>query len=132
MTEFLKGYVVSQFLGEPVWIDDLAIAYANKDEKLFDHFAKVYGNCFKSKISHQVDKFIGLKVTRDRNARTVTLSQELYIEKMADRFLPNKTLHKPTTTPAWFIDKAQRTSTYTKLGLAANESDSAMKQGKPL
>eukprot|EP00965_Chrysotila_dentata_P038509 1279402-Pleurochrysis_carterae.AAC.1 len=27
---------------------------------------------------------------------------------MADRLLPNKTLRKPTTTPAWFTDKAQR------------------------
>eukprot|EP00965_Chrysotila_dentata_P087568 2890502-Pleurochrysis_carterae.AAC.1 len=50
-TEFLKGF----------WNDDLAIAYANKDEKLFGHFAKACGNRFKSKISNQVDKFIGLK-----------------------------------------------------------------------
>eukprot|EP00965_Chrysotila_dentata_P106169 3506509-Pleurochrysis_carterae.AAC.1 len=50
---------------------------------------------------------------------------------MADRFLPNETLRKPTTTPACFTDKAQRTSTYTKLALAANESDIAIKQGKP-
>eukprot|EP00965_Chrysotila_dentata_P096371 3184657-Pleurochrysis_carterae.AAC.2 len=111
---------------------DLAIAYANTDEKLFDHFAKAYGNCFTlNKIFDQIDKFNGLAVTRDRNARTVTLSQELYIEKMADRFLPNKTLRKPTTTPAWFTNKAQRTSTYTKIGLTANESNSAMKRGKP-
>eukprot|EP00965_Chrysotila_dentata_P065762 2178821-Pleurochrysis_carterae.AAC.1 len=84
-TEFIEGYDFSQFWGQPciftfkrdnllvfviVWIDDLAIAFANKDEKLFDHFAKACGNLFKSKISNQVDKFIGLKVTRDRNART--------------------------------------------------------------
>eukprot|EP00965_Chrysotila_dentata_P042752 1419382-Pleurochrysis_carterae.AAC.1 len=50
---------------------------------------------------------------------------------MADRFLPNKTLRKPTTTPAWFTDKAQRTSPYTKFLASTNESDSAMKQGKP-
>eukprot|EP00965_Chrysotila_dentata_P048999 1625357-Pleurochrysis_carterae.AAC.3 len=55
-TESLKGYGFSQFWGGPciyitykrdnsfllviVWIDELAIAYASKDEKLFDHFAK--------------------------------------------------------------------------------------------
>eukprot|EP00965_Chrysotila_dentata_P115811 3828185-Pleurochrysis_carterae.AAC.1 len=50
---------------------------------------------------------------------------------MADRFLPNKTLRKPTTRRAWFTDKAQRTSTSTKLDLAANQSDSAKKQCKP-
>eukprot|EP00965_Chrysotila_dentata_P102504 3383929-Pleurochrysis_carterae.AAC.1 len=50
-TDFLKSYGYTQFLGEPcifavkrdgsfllviVWIDDVAIAYANKDENLFD------------------------------------------------------------------------------------------------
>eukprot|EP00965_Chrysotila_dentata_P033805 1124913-Pleurochrysis_carterae.AAC.1 len=119
------------FLLVIIWIDDLPIAYANKDEKLYDHFTKAYGKRFKSEISNQVDRFIGLKVTRDLNARTATLLQELHIEEMADRFLPNnKTLRKPTTTPAWFTDKTRRTSTYTKLCLAANEFDSAMKQGK--
>ncbi|NJR41756.1 MAG: hypothetical protein HC767_02915, partial [Akkermansiaceae bacterium] len=145
-TDFLKSYGFTQFWGEPciftlkrdgsfllviVWIDDLAIAYANKDENLFDQFATAYGKRFKSKISACVDKFIGLKITRNRDARTLTLSQELYIEKMADRFLPNKTLRKSTTTPAWFTDKAQRVSTFSKLGIATTESDSAIKQGKP-
>eukprot|EP00965_Chrysotila_dentata_P109524 3620079-Pleurochrysis_carterae.AAC.1 len=50
---------------------------------------------------------------------------------MADRFLPNKTLRKSTTTPAWFTDKAKRVSTFSKLGIATTESDSAIKHGKP-
>eukprot|EP00965_Chrysotila_dentata_P123059 4067608-Pleurochrysis_carterae.AAC.1 len=49
---------------------------------------------------------------------------------MADHFLPNKTLRKSTTTPAWFTDKAQQASTLSKLGIATTESESATKQGK--
>eukprot|EP00965_Chrysotila_dentata_P084232 2781463-Pleurochrysis_carterae.AAC.1 len=122
-THFLKSYGFTQFWGEPniftlerdgsfllviAWIDDLTIAYANNDKNLFDQFETAYGKRFKRKIFACVDKFIGLKITRNRNARTLTLSQELYIEKMADRFLPNKALRKSTTTPAWFTDKALR------------------------
>eukprot|EP00965_Chrysotila_dentata_P175066 5778878-Pleurochrysis_carterae.AAC.2 len=144
-TEFLKSYNVTQFPGEPciftlkrdsfllviVWIDDLAIAYANKDGPLFDHFATAYAKRFRSKISACVDKFIGLKTTRDRDARTLTLSQQLHIEKMADCFLPNKALRKSTTTRAWFTDKTQRVSTFSKLAIATTKSDSAIKQGTP-
>eukprot|EP00965_Chrysotila_dentata_P009918 323362-Pleurochrysis_carterae.AAC.1 len=56
-TDFLKSYAFTQFWGEPCiftlkrggsfllvifWIDDLAIAYANKDKALFDQFATAY------------------------------------------------------------------------------------------
>eukprot|EP00965_Chrysotila_dentata_P005061 165688-Pleurochrysis_carterae.AAC.1 len=146
-TDFLKSYGFTQFWGEPciltlkrdglflliiIWIDDLAIAYANKDENLFDQLATAYGKRVKSKISDCVDKFIGLKITRNRDARMLSLSQELCIEKMAGRFLPNRrTLRKSTTTPTWLTDKAQRVSTLSKLGIATIESESAIKQGKP-
>eukprot|EP00965_Chrysotila_dentata_P044642 1483538-Pleurochrysis_carterae.AAC.1 len=50
---------------------------------------------------------------------------------MIDHFLPNKTLHKSTSMPAWFTDKEQRVRTFSKPGIAATESDSAVKQGKP-
>eukprot|EP00965_Chrysotila_dentata_P254181 6211789-Pleurochrysis_carterae.AAC.2 len=113
------------FLLVIVWIDDIAIAYANNDESFFDEFATAYGKRFKSKVTARVDKFITLKTTRNRNARALMLSQELlFIEKMADRFLPNKRLRKLTTTPAWFTEKAQRVRTLSKLGIAATESDS--------
>eukprot|EP00965_Chrysotila_dentata_P166392 5493389-Pleurochrysis_carterae.AAC.1 len=72
--------------------------------------------------------FIDLKITRNRDARTLTLSQELHIDKMADRFMPNKTLRKSTTTPAGFTDKVQRESTLSKLGIATTEPDRAIRQ----
>eukprot|EP00965_Chrysotila_dentata_P032022 1067824-Pleurochrysis_carterae.AAC.2 len=114
-----------------VWIEDLAIAYTpTRTKTLFNQFAKAFGERFKSKTSACVDKFISLKITRDRNARTLTLPQDLYIEKTAGRFLPNTTLRNSTTTPAWLTDRAQRVRTFSKLGFATTESDSAIKQGK--
>eukprot|EP00965_Chrysotila_dentata_P013738 455207-Pleurochrysis_carterae.AAC.1 len=44
---------------------------------------------------------------------------------MADNFLPNKTMRKSTSSPACFTDKAQGPSTFSKLGIATTESDSA-------
>eukprot|EP00965_Chrysotila_dentata_P163158 5388289-Pleurochrysis_carterae.AAC.1 len=77
--DFLKSYGFTQLWGEPyiftlkrdgsfllviVWIGDLAIAYANKDEIRFEQFATAYCKRFKSKISACVDKFLGLKIAR--------------------------------------------------------------------
>eukprot|EP00965_Chrysotila_dentata_P066632 2206321-Pleurochrysis_carterae.AAC.4 len=81
-------------------------------------------NCFKSEFSDEVDKFIGLKVTRDRNARTVTLSQGLYIKKMADRFLPNKSGRCAIPLLCLYASPtgSAHKHVYAKLGLTANES----------
>eukprot|EP00965_Chrysotila_dentata_P137128 4535641-Pleurochrysis_carterae.AAC.7 len=48
---------------------------------------------------------------------------------MADSFLPSKLQRKSTTSPAWFTDQGQRVSTFSKLGIATTEFDSAIKQG---
>eukprot|EP00965_Chrysotila_dentata_P153391 5070199-Pleurochrysis_carterae.AAC.8 len=119
----LKSYGVMQFCGKPciftlkrdvsfllavVYIYNLDIAYANKDKTLFDQSATAYGKHFSSEISAGMDKFIGLKITRNRDARTYTLSQQLYIEEVDCCFLPNKTLRKSTAAPASFTDKAQQ------------------------
>eukprot|EP00965_Chrysotila_dentata_P104623 3454824-Pleurochrysis_carterae.AAC.6 len=92
--------------------------------------APAYGERFSSKIYACVDKFVGLKITYNRDARTLTPSHELYIKNMAGRFLPNKMLRKSTMTHAWFTNKAERVSTSSKLGIATTESDSAITQGK--
>eukprot|EP00965_Chrysotila_dentata_P250137 6209270-Pleurochrysis_carterae.AAC.2 len=78
-TDFSKA-----MLSRSSGVKDFAIAYTNKYKTLFDQFATAYSKRFRSNISACVDKFIGLKGTRDRDvtdARTVTQSQEVYIEK---------------------------------------------------
>uniref|UniRef100_A0A3Q7IX02 Reverse transcriptase Ty1/copia-type domain-containing protein n=1 Tax=Solanum lycopersicum TaxID=4081 RepID=A0A3Q7IX02_SOLLC len=42
-------------------------------------------------------QILGMKISRDRSAGTLNLSQELYIEKMVSRFRVNDA--KPRTTP---------------------------------
>eukprot|EP00965_Chrysotila_dentata_P089907 2967824-Pleurochrysis_carterae.AAC.1 len=108
-TEILKDYGFFQFRGEAciftfkrdnsfllviACIDDLAIAYVNKHKKLFDHFAKAYGNHFKSKISNQVDKF-----TRPQRTHGHTIAGALHREDGCP--LPaEQDDGRPTTTPA--------------------------------
>eukprot|EP00965_Chrysotila_dentata_P184649 6095307-Pleurochrysis_carterae.AAC.1 len=92
-TEFLEGYGFSQFIwGEPcifTFKRDISFLLMivpsltrARTRSCLTTLQGIYSNRFKSKISDQVDKFIGLRVIRNRNARTVTLSQELYIKQV--------------------------------------------------
>ena len=112
-----------------VWIDDLAIAYRGK--ALMEEFIQTYAKDTKVKPASELTKFLGMKITRDRSAKTISLSQEAYIENMADRFLPTSSLRKHVSTPAWYTDKAERKTTYSDLSVAKNERDSAVHNGKP-
>eukprot|EP00975_Prorocentrum_lima_P037718 7935495-Prorocentrum_lima.AAC.1 len=113
-----------------VWIDDLAIGY--KGEKLRSSFFTAYCKVFNAKEIETLDLFLGMAITRDRSQRTITLSQEKYIEKLADKFLSSATVRKTVSTPAWFLDRAQkRTTTYSELQLSTGAHDDAIKHGKP-
>jgi hypothetical protein len=67
-----------------VWVDDMACGFNNMDEfiKLTAHIAKQ----IKIKIM-ELDQFVGIEITRDRKARSVTLSQTQYVEALTKKHL---------------------------------------------
>ena len=52
---------------------------------------------FEMKDLGPAKQILGMKISRDRSAGTLNLSQELYIEKVLNRFRVNDA--KPRTTP---------------------------------
>uniref|UniRef100_A0A3Q7GJD5 Reverse transcriptase Ty1/copia-type domain-containing protein n=1 Tax=Solanum lycopersicum TaxID=4081 RepID=A0A3Q7GJD5_SOLLC len=52
---------------------------------------------FKMKDLCPVKQILGMKISRDRSASTLNLSQELYIKKVLSKFIVNDA--KPRTTP---------------------------------
>jgi hypothetical protein len=63
-----------------VYIDDMAIAAATKEQ--IEAVAKQFEKYFVLKRLRDVETFLGLRVVRDRDRHTITISQWPYIERI--------------------------------------------------
>ena len=64
---------------------------------LVDEFKHQLAEKFEIEDKGPISSFLGLKVTRDRTARTLTLSQRTYIESIVKEFLHSESINsKPT------------------------------------
>ena len=75
-----------------VHVDDVLTAY--NDQSSFDEFWTKFRTKFGSTLG-TVDKYLGMEVCRDRDARRVVLTQTVYIEKMFAKYL------SASNTKAW-------------------------------
>ena len=91
---YKQGEVVA-FLA--VWVDDLAIAFRGEGfiERLLKFFREVRG--YKMNDLGPLKWVVGLKVSRNRQQRTITLSQETYIGAILKKF--GMDAANPTNTP---------------------------------
>ncbi|KAI3655721.1 hypothetical protein MP638_001418, partial [Amoeboaphelidium occidentale] len=89
-----------------VYVDDMLIFSNNKNS--IKSFIQDMKRSFKLKELGQVSYIIGLKVERDREARTISLSQRQYFVDMAKRF--NISDMPPTFTPMQSSFHTQRQS----------------------
>jgi len=88
-------YYIPNQLWVVFWVDDFLIMASSTQLK----------NAFKSAISQQfkmrdlgpISNFLGMQVTRDRAARTLTLSSAQHVDQMLERF--GMTDAKPAATP---------------------------------
>ena len=78
-----------------VYVDDFVIA--DNDSAFCGKIKKSLGDVFKLKDLGDLTWCLGLRVTRDRVARTLTLDQEAYVQKMLDKF--NLSDSTPSATP---------------------------------
>ena len=77
------------------YVDDMAIISPLRD--LIDKFKRQLAEKFEIEDNGPISSFLGLKVTRDRTARTLTLSQRTYIESIVREFLHGESVNsKPT------------------------------------
>jgi hypothetical protein len=60
-----------------VWVDDIIIA--DNDSALRDQFVKDMDERFPTDDKGKLEWVLGIKLSRDRAARTITLSQQLYV-----------------------------------------------------
>ena len=66
-----------------VWVDDTIIV--DDDEGLRERFVTDLGARFPIDDKHELEWILGVKVSRNRKSRTLTLSQELYVQDLCKR-----------------------------------------------
>ena len=99
-----------------IWVDDVWAAYTKgAREKIFIPWLKIYRETFKLKLLGEIKLFVGINITRDRAARTITLSQAEYVKTMVRKFLTEDELKVAESLPAVVYDKAGRETSHSKL-----------------
>ena len=109
------------------YVDDLLCGY--DDEKHFQQFLLKY--MLNYRIEHRpLEGFIGIKLSRDLAAGTISLSQRGYLLRMAEKFLGPGDLLRETKLPS-VCDRKGANAAYAHLSLAANDEERVAMQGKP-
>ena len=80
-----------------LFVDDFQTSYHREDKVEWDALKAKLVERFKTKDLGPSTWILGMRITRDRKARTITLDQELYITKALERYGMDKC--KPVSTP---------------------------------
>ena len=67
-----------------IHVDDGMVASNDPDE--LKRLTQVLKSKYKLKLREEVNWFLGIKIERDRQKKTITLSQESYIDKLVEKF----------------------------------------------
>jgi Reverse transcriptase (RNA-dependent DNA polymerase) len=68
------------------FVDDMQGSYHAQDAAEFQQHVKLLQDRFRIKQMNTATWMLGMRIGRDRKARTITLSQELYITKALERY----------------------------------------------
>ena len=75
-----------------VYVDNVVIRHPRGQHHLADaEFIKPYGARYNIKILGEPNILLSIEITRDRDARTLTIKQGLYIEKIFKKFCSERT-----------------------------------------
>jgi transposase InsO family protein len=88
-------YFIPNQLWLVFWVDDFLIMAANRKTK--EAFKAAISKQFKMRDLGPINQFLGMKITRDRVQRTLTLSSAQHIASMLERF--GMADAKPTMSP---------------------------------
>lgn len=80
-----------------VYVDDIAVAAPTTEP--IQWFKREFGKVFKIKDLGEVQKILGVRVTRDRRNRTLRLDQTHYVKDVLEKFHMAKEKAHPTHSP---------------------------------
>ncbi|KAI1005400.1 hypothetical protein K3495_g2815 [Podosphaera aphanis] len=80
-----------------VYFDDIAVAAKTNKELLW--FKHKICQRFTAKDLGEIEKILGIQITRNRKRQTLWLDQQQYLEKILNRFGMKNAKHKSVSTP---------------------------------
>lgn len=95
---YLKRTQADRFILLSLYVDDTIVACDEVDKLVWESDKKAIASKYAIKDLGECEWILNMKVTRDRSNRTITLSQEAYIERIIREF--NMENMKPASTPA--------------------------------
>ena len=78
---FTNSYMIVFF-----FVDDICVIYSKRDTSYVDVFESKLFQAYEMKALGEINWFLGIRVTRNREARQLWLCQESYIDKITTRF----------------------------------------------
>ena len=95
-------YMTKSKKGNPmiiaVFVDDIIILYMKQDEEEWCGYKKQFMDKFKMKDLNDAEWILGIRITRDRNTRTIKLDHEIQINKSLETFRMSQCNPAPTPT----------------------------------
>jgi hypothetical protein len=91
-----------------LFVDDMQVAFDKADEREWSESHAQLWRRFKITDLGESKFMLGMRITRDRHARTIKLDQELYVTKALEKFGLDQC--KPTSTPGASSDDDQTCS----------------------
>jgi hypothetical protein len=99
---FIKRVNADRMIILPLYVDDTLSIYNKKDESIWlEDKAKISAK-YAIKDMGDCEWILNMKLVRDRTKRTITLSQQAYIERVLETF--NHQDCKPISTPTMDVD----------------------------
>ena len=99
---FIKYTQDSRFIILTFYVDDTLAAYDKKDESIWVNDKESISSTYKIKDIGDCEWILNMKIVRDRNNRSIQLSQEAYIERILATYQHDQSI--PLVTPGSDID----------------------------
>ena len=117
------------FIAILVWIDDVLIAF--KGRELYDSFLVLYKERFPSKHKEGCEKFAGVAIDY-KPGISLRIDQRQHIELAYDKFITDKkAASRSAAVGRLAVSDRDSPRHYSKLTLAANDSERALMKNKP-
>lgn len=90
-----------------IFVDDIAVIYDQRHVQKVDEFQIEFFHVYEMRYLGEVQWFLGIRITRDRNSRRISLCQDSYINKLISKFNVNITSKAPDA-PLSAMKKSKR------------------------
>ena len=92
---YIKQFSIGNFIILLLYVDDMLIV--RQDVNMINRLKVKLSKTFDMKDTRFSKHILGMQITRDRESKKLWISQEMYIERILERF--NIQYPKPTSTP---------------------------------